>query len=86
MAEDINNLKTEVAVINNKLDNLADKQDEIIDMLKSHMADEEVNRKHILDTKADKKEVDEIKSNLNKVVWIILTCVIGAVLSLIIIK
>ena len=84
--EDINNLKTEVAVINNKLDNLDAKQDEILATLKQHIADEEKNRKEIMDTKADRKEVDEIKNNLSRVVWIVLTLVITAITSLVIVK
>ena len=38
----------------------------------------------VVEQKADRKEVEELKANQTKVAWIVLTCVIVAVLGLVV--
>jgi VanZ family protein len=53
MAEDINNLKIEVAVINEKLDSQSQKIDAVLDMLKEHIEEEKTRYNDIMDKKAN---------------------------------
>jgi hypothetical protein len=82
MSEDITNLKVSTGKIETKIDNLTK-------LLESHILEENENKKSheiILSTKADKKEVNKIQGNLERVVWIVLTAVMGSILGLIFIK
>ena len=69
---DFNSLDKRVAVIETKLDDLNGEVKEIKSLVVK-----------AIDTKADKDEVKKIKDNLEKVVWIVLIAVIGAVFTLI---
>lgn len=53
MSADINNLDKQVAVLNQKLDNLADKQAEMLLMLREHISEEQHRYDEIMDKKAD---------------------------------
>jgi hypothetical protein len=53
MAEDINNLKIEVAVINEKLDSQSKKIDAVLDMLKEHIEEEKNRYDDIMAKKAN---------------------------------
>jgi len=86
MEHDINNLKIEVAVINEKLDSQGKKLDELLEVLKGHIHEINCRYDTLNVVKADKTEVDKIQNNLGKVVWVIILGVIGAVLKLILIK
>jgi hypothetical protein len=82
MSEDITNLKVDTGEIRSDVKYL-------VKSLDAHITEEKSNRESYdkaLKEKADKSEVKGIQENLNKVVWIILVAVIGAVLSLVIIK
>ena len=83
MAEEINNLKIEVAVINEKLDSQGKKIDTVIAMIDAHTREEAKRFEDFANTKADQKEVDDIRANLNRGVWIVLSAVIVAVLALV---
>jgi hypothetical protein len=82
MAEEINNLKIEVAVINEKLDSQGKKIDEVLVILKNHIAEENIRFKEMADRKAD-KWVERVLVGAGSVVGIAL---IGALMSLILIK
>jgi hypothetical protein len=86
MQEDVNNLKINIAVINNKLDNLEKKQDEILSVIKQHITDEEVNRETIMNTKADKSALKDLQDNQTWTVRTIIGLVIAAVIGIVITK
>lgn len=82
MSEDITNLKVGQGKIEIKIDSLTE-------MLKAHMIEENENKRtqeKILETKADKYLVDDLRDNQRWVVRSIIGIVITAVASLIIIK
>ena len=86
MGEDITNLKITSARIETKVDN-------IIDTLKEHIKEEGEYRKSqnayhklIMEQKADKEVVDDLKDNQKWVVRSIIGIVITAVVGLIIVK
>jgi regulator of replication initiation timing len=82
MSEDITNLKVETSEIKSDVKYL-------VKALDSHILEEGKNKVALeatINNKADKSEVDKIKNNLERVVWIVLIAVLGAILSLIIIK
>lgn len=84
---DINTLNTKIAVIENKLDNIATKQDETIGILKAHIADETEYRKSQEDKfnlKADKSDVDALVDNQKWIVRLIVGIVVTAVVALVI--
>jgi hypothetical protein len=83
MSDDITNLKIEVAVINEKLDKQSEKLDSVISLITEHIKDEQIWKKEIMDIKADKKEVDDIRKTINRVAWIIICAVIAALLNLV---
>ena len=83
MESDINNLKIDVAVINEKLDNQSRKLDNLISLVEGHIKDEERKYDELTEKKADRTEVEKIQANLSKVVWIIIIAVAGAVFKLI---
>lgn len=81
MGEEITQLKVTSTRIETKVDN-------IIDTLKAHIAEEGEYRKiqdafhkDIVEKKADKVVVDEIKANLSRATWIVLTLVITAIIG-----
>lgn len=55
-----------------------------MDYLKSEIAEIKTLLKDVIATKADQKEVDELRDNQNKVVWLVISAVILAVLGLVI--
>jgi len=82
MSEDITNLKVGQGKIETKIDSLTE-------MLKAHMIEENENKKaheKILETKADKYLVDDLRDNQRWVVRSIIGIVISAIAGLIIIK
>lgn len=86
MGEEITQLKVTSTRIETKVDN-------IIETLKAHIAEEGEYRKlqdafhkDIVDKKADKVVVDEIKANLSRATWIVLTLVITAIVASVIVK
>ena len=86
MEHDINNLKTEVAVINEKLDNQSKKLDSLISMVEGHIKTEDIKYTELTEKKADRTEVERIQANLSKVVWILIVAVVGAILKLVLIS
>lgn len=77
-------LDKKVAVIENKIDNLAEKIDAYqTDNKADHQAVRELITA-ISDQKADKEAVTKLESNQSKVVWAVILAVLGAVLSLVI--
>jgi predicted metalloenzyme YecM len=77
-------LDKKVAVIENKIDNLAEKIDAYqTDNKADHKAVRELIEA-INEKKADKDAVDKLESNQAKVVWAVIIAVLGAVLSLVI--
>lgn len=79
MEHDVNNLKIEVAVINQKLDTQAEKLDEISSMLKQHIIDEEGRYKEIMDKKADKW----VQQFVTGLIVTVCLAVIGALMTLV---
>jgi len=86
MGEDITNLKVTSARIETKVDN-------IIDTLKAHIQEEgeyrrsqDAYHKQIMEQKADKVIVDDLKDNQKWVVRSIIVIVITAVIRLIMVK
>jgi len=82
MSEDITNLKIETGEIKSDVKYL-------VKALDSHILEEGKNKLILdsaIDKKADRSEVDKIQGNLERVVWIVLTAVIGAILGIIFIK
>ena len=82
MSEDITNLKVSTGKIETKIDSLTE-------LLKAHMIEENENKKaheKILETKADKYLVDDLRDNQRWVVRSIIGIVISAIAGLIIIK
>ena len=86
MGEDITNLKITSARIETKVDN-------IIDTLKEHIKEEgeyrksqDVYHKQIMEQKADKEVVDDLKDNQKWVVRSIIGIVISAIAGLIMVK
>jgi len=86
MSEEINNLKIEVAVINEKLDSQGKKLDRVILMIEGHTRKEDIRFEEFAKTKADRTEVEKIQGNISKIVWVIIIAVVGAVLKLILIR
>ena len=85
MEHDINNLKIEVAVINEKLDSQGKKLDTVITMIEKHTTEESARFEEFSKTKADRTEVEKIQGNISKIVWVIIIAVVGAVLKLILV-
>jgi hypothetical protein len=82
MSEDITNLKVATGKIETKIDSLTD-------LLKAHMLEENENKKShekLMETKADKYIVDDLKDNQKWVIRSIIGMVISAVIGLIIVK
>lgn len=79
MEHDINNLKIEVAVINEKLDSQGKKIDEVLDMLKQHIVDEENRYSDIMDRKADKW----VQQFVTGLIVTVCLAVVGALMTLI---
>ena len=86
MSEDINKLKTDFAVMNNKLDNIEQKLDKTISMIETHTVDEENRYADIMNTKADRAELEKVKDNIAWVVKVVMGLVITALISLVILK
>lgn len=82
MTDDINNLKIEVAVINEKLDSQDKKLDSVLTMLDKHIKEEESRYKEIMDKKAD-RWVEKVLVGAGSVIGV---SIIGALMSLILLK
>jgi hypothetical protein len=80
MEQDVTNLKIDIAVINEKLDNQSKKIDEVLDMLKQHIIDEEGRYKEIMEKKADKWTEKFIIGLIS----LVCLTVFGAILALVI--
>ena len=80
MEHDINNLKIEVAVINEKLDSQGKKIDEVLDMLKQHIKDEEERYSDIMEKKADRW----VQTAVTTIISVICLGVISALLALVV--
>jgi hypothetical protein len=70
---EIYNLDKKVAVIEQKLDDIDEKVDRLELLLTKAM-----------DSKADKAELEKVASNQTRVAWIIISCVVVAVLGLVV--
>lgn len=70
MSEDLN---TQVKVMARDIQYIKDELKEIKEFMRI-----------VVDQKADRKEVDELRANQTKVAWIIISCVIVAVLGLVV--
>jgi regulator of replication initiation timing len=81
---DFNKLENKIIVMENKLDTLTGRFDEYHkDNKEAHLEFAKLVRE-LNEKKADKSVVEEIRNDLKKVVWIVLSAVILGILSLII--
>lgn len=80
----IDGLKTEISNFKIFMDNITQMLNETRQEMKNGFFQNSVEHKEILEKKADKEVVDEIRADIRKVVWIILGGVIVAVLSLVV--
>ena len=82
MEHDINNLKIEVAVINEKLDSQGKKLDRVISMIEEHTKEENARFEEFAKTKAEKW----VQHFVTGFISLLCVAVLGALLRLIIIQ
>jgi hypothetical protein len=82
MEHDINNLKIEVAVINEKLDSQSKKLDMVIQMIENHTRDENARFEEFAKTKAERW----VQHFVTGFISVLCVTVLGAFLRLIIIQ
>lgn len=79
MEQDVNKLKIDIAVINEKLDNQSQKIDEVLNMLKDHIEEE----KHRYDDIMDKKANVWVERFAVGLISLILTAFVGGLIALV---
>lgn len=79
MEQDVNKLKIDIAVINEKLDNQSQKIDEVLSMLKDHIEEE----KHRYDDIMDKKANVWVERFAVGLISLILTAFVGGLIALV---
>ena len=79
MQNDITNLKIDVAVINEKLDSQGQKLDDVLNMLKQHIIDEENRYEKIMNQKADVW----VQRFVVGLISLILTAFVGGLIALV---